>query len=43
MEDRFEDLPEIFNEMMLLPNVPDFCTAHRSFTKVHQQFPLLTL
>jgi len=36
MEDRFEDLPETFNEMMLLPNVPDFCTAHRDFAKVHQ-------
>jgi hypothetical protein len=22
--------------MMLLPNVPDFCTAHRDFAKVHQ-------
>ena len=27
-EDRFEDLPETFNQMMLLPNVPDFCTSH---------------
>ena len=36
MEDRFEDLPETFNEMMLFPNVPDFCPAHRDFAKVHQ-------
>ena len=36
MEDRFEDLPETFNEMMLLPNMPDFCTTHRDFAKVHQ-------
>src|SRR5216684_1883860 len=36
MEDRFEDLPETFNEMMLLPNVPDFRTAHGHLTKVHQ-------
>jgi len=36
MEDRFEDLPETFNEMMLLPNVPDFCTSHGYLTKIHQ-------
>src|SRR4029434_10656679 len=36
MEDRFENLPETFNEMMLLPYVPDFRTSHRSFTKIHQ-------
>ena len=36
MEDRFEDLPETFNQMMLLPNVPDFRTSHRDVTKVHQ-------
>jgi len=36
MEERFEDLPETFNEMMLLPNVPDFCTAHRDVAQVHQ-------
>ena len=35
MEDRFEDLPEIFDQMMLLPNVPDFRTPHRNWTKVH--------
>ena len=26
LENRFYDLPEILNDMMLLPNVPDFCT-----------------
>src|SRR6266704_1939100 len=36
MEDRFENLPETFNEMMLLPNVPDFCTSHGYLTKIHQ-------
>ena len=36
MEDRFEYLPETFDEMMLLPNVPDFSTSHRSFAKIHQ-------
>src|SRR3989442_5972213 len=36
MEDRFEHLPETFNEMMLLPNVPDFCTSHGYLTKIHQ-------
>ena len=25
-ENRFHDLPETLNHMMLLPNVPDFCT-----------------
>ena len=35
-EDRFEYLPETFNQMMLLPNVPDFCTSHRDVAKVHQ-------
>ena len=35
-EDGFEHLPETFDQMMLLPNVPDFCTAHRDFAKVHQ-------
>src|SRR5438128_10464837 len=37
MEDRFEDLPETFDQMMLLPNVPDFSTTHRIFTEVHQR------
>src|SRR6266478_8489967 len=36
MENGFEHLPETFNQMMLLPNVPDFCTAHRDLAKVHQ-------
>ena len=36
MKDRFEDLPETFNEMVLLPNVPDFCPSHGHTTKVHQ-------
>ena len=36
MEDRFEDLPETFDQMMLLPHVPDFSTTHRIFTEVHQ-------
>src|SRR5215510_14075577 len=36
MEDGFEDLPETFNQMMLLPNVPNFCTAHCDCAKVHQ-------
>jgi len=36
MEDRFEDLPETFNQMMLLPDVPDFCTSHGYLTKIHQ-------
>ena len=26
LENRFHDLPETLNHMMLLPNVPDFCT-----------------
>src|SRR5713226_1527070 len=36
MEDRFEALPEAFNQMMLLPNMPDFRTSHRLLTKIHQ-------
>jgi hypothetical protein len=36
MKDRFEDLPETFNEMVLLPNVPDFCPSHGHTTQVHQ-------
>ena len=36
MEDRFEYLPETFDEMMLLPNVPDFRPSHRYATKIHQ-------
>ena len=26
LENRFHNLPETLNDMMLLPNVPDFCT-----------------
>jgi hypothetical protein len=37
MEDRFEDLPETFNQMMLLPNMPDFRTSHRLLTAIHQR------
>ena len=37
MEDRFEALPEAFNQMMLLPNMPDFRTSHRLLTKMHQR------
>ena len=36
MEDRFEDLPETFDEMMLLPHVPDFGTSHRHLAEMHQ-------
>src|SRR5262249_32233188 len=36
MEERFEALPETFNEMMLFPNVPNFSASHRDFAKVHQ-------
>src|SRR5437660_12236900 len=36
MEDGFEYLPETFDQMMLLPNVPDFCTAHRDCAQVPQ-------
>ena len=27
LENRFHDLPETLNDMMLLPNMPNFCTA----------------
>jgi|SRR4030095_378227 hypothetical protein len=36
MQDRFEYLPKTFDQMMLLPNVPDFRPSHRHATKVHQ-------
>src|SRR6266545_1385831 len=36
MEDRFEYLPETFDEMMLLPHVPDLCPPHHNLTEVHQ-------
>src|SRR5215470_6014265 len=32
---RFHALPETLNDMMLLPNVPDFCTPQRSLTKIY--------
>ena len=35
LENRFHDLPETLNHMMLFPNVPDFCTPERSLTKIH--------
>ena len=34
LEKRFHDLPETLNHMMLLPNMPDFCTPQRSLTKI---------
>src|SRR4249920_2050138 len=36
MEDGFKQLPETINQMILLPNMPDFCTTHRDGAKVHQ-------
>src|SRR6266571_2213641 len=36
LENRFHDLPETLNHMMLLPNVPNFCTAQCILTKIHQ-------
>jgi hypothetical protein len=36
MADRFEELPETFDQMMLLPNMPDFHPSHRHLTKIHQ-------
>jgi hypothetical protein len=36
LENRFYDLPEALNHMMLLPDVPDFRTPERSLTKIHQ-------
>src|ERR1043166_701701 len=36
MEDRFEDLPETFDAMMLLPHVPDLRPPQHNLTKVHQ-------
>jgi hypothetical protein len=35
-ENRFEDLPAAFSQRVLLPNVPDFSTSHRSFAQIHQ-------
>src|SRR5688572_30340042 len=36
LENRFHDLPETLNHMMLLPNMPDFCPPQRSLSKIHQ-------
>jgi hypothetical protein len=36
LENRFHDLPETLHHMMLLPNMPDFCTPERSLTKIHE-------
>src|SRR6267142_6212023 len=36
MEDRFHDLPETLNHMVLLPDMPYFGATHRRLTKVHQ-------
>src|SRR6266705_98744 len=36
-EERFEHLPEICSEMLLLPDMPDFCTSHRHLTAMHQR------
>ena len=36
MENRFHDLPETFNDMVLFPHVPDFRTPQRDLTKIHQ-------
>ena len=35
LDNRLHDLPETRNHMMLLPNMPDFCTPERSLTKIH--------
>lgn len=35
LEDRFEHLPETFNQMMLLPYVPDFRASQSRGTKIH--------
>ena len=36
-ENRFHDLPETLNHMMLPPDVPDFRTSQRLLTQVHQR------
>ena len=36
LEDRFHHLPEAFNHMVLLPNVPYLRSSQRHLTKVHQ-------
>ncbi len=35
LENRFHDFPETLHHMMLLPDVPDFCTPKRLLTKIH--------
>jgi len=35
LTDRFAYLPETFNQLLLLPNMPDFCTSHRHLTAMH--------
>ena len=35
-ENGFHDLPEAFNHMVLLPNVPYLRSSQRHLTKVHQ-------
>ena len=36
-ENRFHDLPETLNHLMLPPDVPDFRTSQRLLTQVHQR------
>jgi len=37
LEDRFTDLPATFDEMRLLPNVPDLRPPQHNWTQVHQR------
>jgi hypothetical protein len=39
MEYRFHDLPKTFNDMVLLPYVPDFSSPHRRLAEIH---PIVT-
>jgi hypothetical protein len=36
MEYRFHDLPKTFNDVVLLPYVPDFSSPHRRLAEIHQ-------
>ena len=36
LDNRFHDLPETFNHMVLLPDMPDFRTPQCSLSKIHQ-------
>ena len=36
MEYRFHDLPKTFNDVVLLPYVPDFSSPHRRLAEMHQ-------